>query len=93
MKVYITTWTSAKINSFGIWTKCIIIYNFYLIFLWYTHSTDQEMDRLMIITWWDTYSVTQKLDFMDAYPFLRVTIVVSIFYYSTAVSFVNLKNS
>ena len=30
---------------------------------------------------------------MDAYPFLRVTIVVSIFYYLTAVSFVNLKNS
>ena len=69
MEVYITTRTSAKI---------ILELNkmhYYLQFfnsIWYTHSTDQEMDRLTIIMWWkwDIYSATQTLDFMDAYPFL-----------------------
>lgn len=53
------------------------------------------MDRLIISDENETliYSATQKLDFMDAHPFPRGTIVISIFYYLTAVSFVNLKNS
>jgi len=64
------------------------------IFLWYTHSTDQEMEILIISDENETlfYSATQKLDSMDAYPFLSVTIIVGIFYYLTGVSFVNLKN-